>query len=276
MNYRHAYHAGNFADVLKHAVLVWTVGYLQQKEAPLCLIDTHGGAGLYDLTAGAALKTGEAAGGILRLAEAGARPAVLEPYLQLVARANDGEGITRYPGSPWLMGAMLRPRDRAVIGELHPEDAAALRATLSRFERVRVVEGDGYALLNRTVPPPEKRGLVLIDPPYEAVDEFETLAQAVIGAQAKWPTGAYLIWYPRKDLAAAERFHAELMNARIAKMATIEFSIGAGEMGLNACGLLLINPPWTLEQEWRGPLSWLARTLASGADADGQVRWLAT
>ena len=275
MNYRHAYHAGNFADVLKHAVLVWTVRYLQQKDAPLCLIDTHGGAGLYDLMAGAAVKTGEAAGGILRLAEAEAQPAVLEPYLQLVVRANDGAEIVRYPGSPWLMGAMLRPRDRAVTGELHPEDAAALRAALSRFERVRVVEGDGYALLNSTVPPPEKRGLVLIDPPFEATDEFERLARAVIGAYAKWPTGAYLVWYPRKDLAAVERFQAELMNARIAKMATIDFSIGAGDEGLNACGLLLINPPWTLDAEWREPLEWLARALGRGEGAGGQVRWLA-
>ena len=271
MNYRHAYHAGNFADVLKHAVLVWIVRYLQQKDAPLCLIDTHGGAGIYDLTAPAALKTREAEGGIGRLTAAHDRPAVLDPYLQLVRRANESEAIAHYPGSPWLMAAMLRARDRAIVGELHDEDAKTLRASLANFARVRVVEGDGYALLGKFAPPPEKRGLVLIDPPYEASGEFETLAGAIIAAHVKWPTGVYLVWYPIKDEAAVERFHAELLNARIAKLLQINFDIGAAEEGLRACGLIVINPPWTLEQEWREPLAWLARTMAQGAGAEGRL-----
>ena len=262
MNYRHAYHAGNFADVLKHALLVWTVRYLQQKDGALCLIDTHGGAGLYDLTAAAAQKTGEAAGGVLRLAEADERPAVLDPYWQLVRRANKTDRITNYPGSPWLLAAMLRAKDRAVIGELHEDDAEALRAGLSRFERVRVVEGDGYALLNGNVPPPEKRGLVLIDPPFEAADEFELLARSVINAHEKWPTGVYLIWYPLKEPAPVERFRGELANARVSKIAAIDFGVGGDDEGMNACGLLLINPPWTMFADWREPLAWLNRTLA--------------
>ena len=276
MNYRHAYHAGNFADVLKHGLLIWIVRYLQQKEGPLCLIDTHGGAGLYDLKGPAAEKTGEAEGGILRLAKASARPAMLEPYWQLVGRANDGDGITRYPGSPWLLAANLRKQDRAIIGELHGEEAAALRANLAGFERVRVADGDGYALLQKIAPPREKRGLVLIDPPFEASDEFERLAQAVIAAHVKWPTGVYLIWYPLKDEAAVERFHAELSNARISKILAITFDAGAAEEGLRACGLVAINPPWTLEQEWREPLAWLTRTLARGAGAAGHIALLAT
>lgn len=275
MNYRHAYHAGNFADVLKHGLLVWIVRYLQQKAGPLCLIDTHGGAGLYDLTAGAAQKTGEAAGGILRLAGASERPAVLGPYLQLVRRANQDDSTARYPGSPWLMAASLRKQDRAIIGELHAEDAAALRASLGGFERVRVADSDGYALLQKIVPPREKRGLVQIDPPFEASDEFETLARAAIAAYAKWPTGVYLIWYPIKDKAAVERFYAELLNARIDKMLRITLDVGAIEEGLRACGLALINPPWTLEQEWREPLAWLARAMARGPGAGGQMVKLA-
>ena len=270
MNYRHAYHAGNFADVLKHAVLVWLVRYLQQKPGPLCLIDSHGGAGLYDLSAPAAQKTDEAAGGILRLAAAGARPAVLDSYWDLVRRANIGDPVLHYPGSPWLMAAMLRPQERAVIGELHAEEAAALRPCLARFERVRVVEGDGYVLLSNSVPPPEKRGLVLIDPPFEEGDEFEKVARSVIAAHGKWPTGTYLIWYPQKDAGAVERFHGELTNAGVAKMATIALDTGGGD-GLSACGLLVINPPWTLEQEWREPLLWLARTLARGPKPAGAL-----
>jgi len=274
MNYRHAYHAGNFADVLKHAVLVWAVGYLQQKPGPLCLIDSHGGAGLYDLGAPAAQKTGEAEAGILRLAATEARPAVLEPYWDLVRGANGGGAVVHYPGSPKLIAALLRPQDRAVIGELHKEETAALRASLARFERVRVVEGDGYALVGKSVPPPEKRGLVLIDPPFEEDGEFERIACCVISAHGKWPTGVYLIWYPLKDAGAVERFHNELKNAGISKMAAITLDVGGAD-GLSACGLLVVNPPWTLEQEWREALSWLASTLAQGPKARGAVSQLA-
>ena len=266
MNYRHAYHAGNFADVLKHAVLVWTVRYLQQKPGSLCLIDTHGGAGIYDLRGGAAKKTDEASGGIVRLAAAPDVPGVFGPYLDLVSQENGPGAVVRYPGSAVLMARMLRERDRAVIGELHPEDAAELRRTLRGQERVRVVEGDGYGLLLRSAPPPEKRGLVLIDPPFEATDEFETLARSLIAAQARWETGVYLVWYPIKDRRAVERFHAELANAQIAKMVEMTLDVG-GEEGLTACGLLAINAPWTLEQEWRAPLEWLARTLSKSAKA---------
>jgi 23S rRNA (adenine2030-N6)-methyltransferase len=275
MNYRHTYHAGNFADVLKHGLLTWIVRYLQQKEGPLCLIDTHGGVGLYDLTSAVARKTGEAEGGILRLAAVSDRPAVLEPYRQLVGSANEGAPVARYPGSPWLMAASLRKQDRAIVGELHGEDAAALRASVARFDRVRVAEGDGYALLQKIVPPREKRGIVLIDPPFEADAEFETLARAIIATNVKWPTGVYLVWYPIKVDAAVDRFHAELLNARIGKMLKITLDVGATEEGLRACGLVVINPPWTLEQEWREPLAWLARTLAQGPGASGRMTWLA-
>jgi 23S rRNA (adenine2030-N6)-methyltransferase len=270
MNYRHAYHAGNFADVLKHAVLAWAVRYLQQKPGPLCLVDTHGGAGIYDLEGPAAKKTSEASGGILRLMVAESVPALLSPYLDLVRQASAGGPIKHYPGSPWLIAQMLRERDRAVIGELHPDDAAALQRSLRGQDRVRIVEGDGYGLLQTTVPPPEKRGLVLIDPPFEATDEFEKLARAVIAAHDKWPTGVYLVWYPIKDRNAVDRFHAELANAAIGKMVEMMLSVG-GEEGLTACGLLAINAPWTLEQDWREPLGWLARTLSRDSTATSRV-----
>lgn len=270
MNYRHAYHAGNFADVLKHAVLVWMVRYLQQKPGPICLIDTHGGAGIYDLRGAAAKKTDEAAGGILRLEAAADVPAVFSPYRDLVRAVNGVGELARYPGSPALMARMLRERDRAVVGELHPEDAIALRRTLHGVERVRVIAGDGYGLLLKSVPPPEKRGLVLIDPPFEATDEFEMLARSLIAAHAKWETGVYLVWYPIKDRRAVERFHAELANAQIQKMSEMTLNVG-GDEGLTACGLLAINAPWTLEQEWREPLRWLAQTLAQSSGWSGRI-----
>jgi 23S rRNA (adenine2030-N6)-methyltransferase len=273
MNYRHVYHAGNFADVLKHAVLVWCVRYLQQKDGPLCLIDTHGGAGLYDLRSVEAQKTDEAARGILRLAQAEALPPGFAPYLELVRQANEGVQITRYPGSPWMMAQMLRVRDKAMIGELHPEDAIALRSSLRDFARVRIVEGDGYAMLLKNVPPPERRGLVLIDPPFEATDEFEALARALIAAHRKWATGVYLIWYPIKDRAAVDRFHAELLNARIEKMVQIMLDVG-GDEGLSACGLLAINAPWTLAREWQEPLRWLADRLSLGSRPSAMIRQL--
>jgi 23S rRNA (adenine2030-N6)-methyltransferase len=264
MNYRHAYHAGNFADVLKHALLCWIVRYLQQKEAPLALIDTHAGAGVYDLTAPEAAKTGEAKDGILRLLARTDAPAALTPYLDLVRAINKTEPDPRlYPGSPALMTALARANDRTVAVELHPEDAAGLKETLKAKPRLQIVTGDGYRTLLKQVPPPEKRGIVLIDPPFEAPDEFEQLAKAFIAAHRKWPTGVYMLWFPIKHPDDAARFTAELMNAVVPRLTLIAFDVARPE-GLSAAGLVLCNAPYTLEAEWRDTLPWLAKTLAQG------------
>ncbi len=273
MNYRHAYHAGNFADVLKHAVMCWTVRYLQQKPAPLCLIDTHAGAGFYDLKGPLAEKTGEAQNGILRLAERSEIPLPLAPYLDAVRAANPGAAIERYPGSPLLMAALARPNDRVIACELHPEDGVALRASASR--NMHIALGDGYQTLSSFVPPLEKRGLVLIDPPFEEPDEFERLARAFIAAHRKWPTGVYVLWFPIKDRAEVERFHAELANAAIPKLTTVSLDVARPE-GLSATGLILCNAPFTFEAEWRPALEWLTATLAQGPGPSSEIARLAS
>jgi 23S rRNA (adenine2030-N6)-methyltransferase len=273
MNYRHLYHAGNFADVLKHGVLCWIVRYLQQKEAPLCLIDTHAGAGVYDLTGPQAAKTGEAKDGIGRLLGRTDAPEALKPYLDLV-RATNAPGETKlYPGSPALMAALARPADRAVATELHPEEATELGRTLAGKPRLQILTGDGYATLLKQVPPREKRGLALIDPPFEEPQEFEYLAKAFIAAHRKWPTGVYVLWFPIKHPDDASRFAAELTNAGIRKLSLLALDVARAE-GLSATGLILCNAPFTLEAAWRGAIAWLAETLAQGPNPSGVVQEL--
>jgi 23S rRNA (adenine2030-N6)-methyltransferase len=272
MNYRHAYHAGNFADVLKHGVLAWVVRYLQQKEAPLGLIDTHAGAGVYDLTGVAAGKTGEAKDGILRLASADDGPAALQPYLAVVREMNGAE-IKSYPGSPALMLALARANDRVFACELHPEDSEALRRSLGADPRLKIATGDGYERLATLIPPREKRGVVLIDPPFEQPDEFEQLARAFIAAHRKWPTGVYALWFPIKHPSELERFQAELLSAGIKKLTLVTLDVARPE-GLRKTGLILCNAPFTFDAEWSAPLSWLAETLAQGQGARAEIKGL--
>lgn len=263
MNYRHAYHAGNFADVLKHAVLCWIVRYLQQKEAPLRLIDTHAGAGIYDLRGEQAGKTGEAKEGILRLVNRTDLPPVLAPYLDLVRAANANRPeVNLYPGSTALMTALARRNDSITACELHPEDAEALKRTVTS-QRLRIVTGDGYRTLLNNVPPPEKRGLVLIDPPFEEPDEFERLAATFIAAHRKWPTGAYVLWFPLKDEEAVKRLVAELQSAAIKKLLMVTLDVGRAE-GLSKTGILLCNAPFTFGDSWSLPLARLSELLAQG------------
>ena len=292
MNYRHAYHAGNFADVLKHALLCWTIRYLQQKEAPAAFIDTHAGRGIYDLTGPEAAKTGEAKNGILKLLARTGAPGVFKPYLD-VAREP-----TLYPGSTALMLALARPTDRVVAIELHPEEAEALKQTLLppraagfqpalpslRAGKVpavpggpalpQILTGDGYTTLLKQIPPREKRGLVLIDPPFETDDEFERLAKTFIAAHRKWPTGVYILWFPIKQEADVTRFTSELTNAAIPKLTLATLDVARAE-GLSRTGLLLCNAPFTLETEWRQPLAWLAKTLAQGSNGSFELKTLA-
>jgi 23S rRNA (adenine2030-N6)-methyltransferase len=266
MNYRHLYHAGNFADVLKHGLLCWIVAYLQQKEAPLAFIDTHAGRGIYDLSAPEALKTAEAGQGIARVLACANPPAALEPYLRLVRE----QAAQSYPGSPLLLARMARPHDRITACELHPDEAAALRQATAGIKQVRVLEADGYQRLSALVPPPEKRGLVLMDPPFEQPDELSALAAAFIAAHRKWPTGVFLLWFPLKDRARFGRFLDELRSAPISKLSLCQLDVDRTE-GMGATGLVIANAPYTLEAEWAPALAWLARTLARGPGASASV-----
>lgn len=259
MNYRHSYHAGNFADVLKHAVLCWTVKYLQQKEAPLSFIDTHAGRGVYDLTSVEAEKTSEAKQGVLKIINLNGTPSVLGTYFSMVQSSSE----RRYPGSPALLQALARSQDRVTLCELHPEELAELRANIGEARNISIFAADGYKKLRALIPPPEKRGLVLIDPPFEEPDELVRLTRDFISAYQKWPTGVFLLWFPIKDQTLFQRFRAELQSSLIPKMSLLSLDIDRAE-GLSATGLVLVNAPYTIEEEWRPALAWLRDALAQG------------
>jgi 23S rRNA (adenine2030-N6)-methyltransferase len=263
MNYRHGYHAGNFADVVKHIALIAILTHLKKKDTPFAMIDTHGGRGLYDLSGGAARKTGEAANGIGRLRDlAGPLPPVLAAYLQMA-----GQGKS-YPGSPLIAARLLRPVDRMVAIEKHPEEAAALRAVLAPWRKATVEEADGYARLPKLLPPPERRGLTLIDPPFEATDEFEQLAAALRAAWRRFPTGIYLIWYPIKAQGAADAFVGEALATGASAALTIGITVEVppaqdGREKLSRAGLLVLNPPHGFAEEMAAVLARLEPVLAA-------------
>src|SRR5205085_3901176 len=207
MNYRHAFHAGGFADVVKHVVLVRILTYLQDKPASFRVIDTHAGAGLYDLASDEARRGGEWLTGIARLMQARLSHeamALTKPYVDIVRAFNPRGELKAYPGSPLIARGLLRPQDRLVVCELEPKARKALIGVLRRDEQARVVDLDGWMALPAFVPPKERRGLVLIDPPFEAKDEFDKLGECFAAAFAKWPTGIYVIWYPAKSRRATD------------------------------------------------------------------------
>jgi 23S rRNA (adenine2030-N6)-methyltransferase len=278
MNYRHAFHAGNFADVLKHAVLVRLLVHLRQKPAAFRVIDTHAGAGIYDLAGPEAARSGEWRDGIGRLLAASvAEPAraLLVPYLDAVAVLNPEGTLASYPGSPALVRAFLRTQDRFIACELEPNAAAALARYLHGDRRSKAVAIDGWTALNAYVPPKERRGLVLVDPPFEDVDDFPRLAQALAAACRKWATGSYLLWYPIKERDAPDTLARQLRRSGIAKVLRAELSVaplGASDR-LGGCGLIAVNPPWTLEGELKVLLPALAGALSVGGGAH-RVDWL--
>jgi 23S rRNA (adenine2030-N6)-methyltransferase len=271
MNYRHAYHAGNFADVVKHLSLVSIVEHLKKKPAPFAVIDTHAARGLYDLGGEEARRSGEAAGGIARVRDIAKGPVTLMTYLGIVRRA----GEDRYPGSPLIAAQLLRPQDRLVAVEKHPEDARALATALKPFRRARVAQADGYASLPSLLPPPERRGLVLIDPPYEAPDEFALAAQAVSQIQRRFATGIATIWFPIKSAAAADAFCGEVLAAGPRKILRLDVSVDAPQGKLAASGVLIVNPPFGFEDEMRQTLSVVAPKLGGAAPAAFDFRMLA-
>ena len=298
MNYRHAFHAGNFADVFKHAILVRVLTYLIRKPAPLRFIDTHAGIGIYDLTGDEASRTGEWRDGIGRLDRAaipGNIADLLAPYLDAVGpRGADGSWRT-YPGSPGLAQWMLRPDDRLSLCELHPADAKTLKSHLGRDKRVQVLPIDGYAGLKALLPPRERRGLVLIDPPFESPDEFETLLTATLRATRIWATGTYMVWYPLKNEAAVARFSERLVASGLKRVLQLHLNVaGTGSLPagprpatggqpaaalssspLAGAGLVIVNPPYTLKAEADRLLPWLAEQLKRGDRPFWSSRWLA-
>ena len=276
MNYRHAYHAGNFADVLKHVVLVATLEQLTRKASALFFLDTHAGRGNYPIEAIETQRTGEFRAGILPLLSAPAPPEPVARYLDIVRRLGTEDGrLVSYPGSPLVALECLRPEDRAAFTELEPAEAATLRRGLGRDSRAQVHARDGYEALGALLPPRETRGLVLIDPPYEQPDEFERLQESLTRALARWAVGVFTVWYPIKHGDAADRFLERMAASGIRRQLIVELCVQRDDLpgGLNGAGLLIINPPWQLDERLATTLPWLKERLAPAGRGRSRVSW---
>jgi len=279
MNYRHAYHAGNFADVMKHIVLARILEYLKRKEGAFRVIDTHAGIGLYDLTSEEAQKTGEWLGGIGPLLEADLPTDVAElvsPYLDAVRSVNEQGGVRHYPGSPMVTRYLMRHIDRLTAIELHPQDSATLKQRFSGDWQVRVLELDGWLALGAHLPPKEKRGMVLVDPPFEQEGEFERLVSGLVKAHKRWPGGTYALWYPIKNRKAVAAFREALKETGIPKMLDIAFEIRkpGAEATFDGSGMIVVNPPYVLEDEMKIILPALTKVLAEEKGAYAGATWL--
>ena len=279
MNYRHTFHAGNFADVFKHAMLVELLLSLHAKQAPFCYVDTHAGRGLYDLRGAEAERTHEYKDGVLRLLEAARLPPLLDTYVRLVrSRGADREdALTRYPGSPVIASMLMREQDRAIACELRPDDAAALRVALRGDARFAIHCRDGYEALKALLPPEQKRGVVLVDPPFEAqAGEFALIEQALAQAIARWPQAILAVWYPVKLRESVAPFHRWLARCDAREVLLAELLLHPDNSGLrlNGCGIAIVTPPWQLEHRIREWLPALKDLLAQGRYGSWRVDWL--
>lgn len=279
MNYSHAFHAGNFADVMKHIILTRLVEYLKKKDAAFRIIDTHAGIGRYDLSGEIAARSPEYKDGIARLMAAElpqkARPLV-EPYLEVIRALNPDGALTLYPGSPLLVRHLMRPQDRLSALELHPQYVDRLSALFEGDIQVRVIHLDGWLALNAHVPPKEKRGLVLVDPPFEERGEFDRLVDGLLKAHRKFATGVYALWYPLKDTRAVHDFISALRDCGIPKILRAEVSIrpASNPPRLHGTGMIIVNPPFTLEAELRVLLPALAQILGDPGEGRHKLEWL--
>lgn len=279
VNYRHAFHAGNFADVFKHAVLCRILHYLRDKPAAFRVIDTHAGAGLYDLAGPEASRGGEWQDGMARLMAArlaGPVAALLAPYREVIEALNERGRLTVYPGSPALARAWLRPQDRLIACEVEPQAIAALRSNLRGDVRIKTLAIDGWTAFGAYVPPKERRGLVLVDPPFERDSDFFRLASGLSVAHHKWATGIYALWYPIKDRSEPDALAKKLRRLGITKILRAELSVAplSDPTRLNGCGLILVNPPWTLERELSVLLPALAAILGRDGKGGFRLDWL--
>jgi 23S rRNA (adenine2030-N6)-methyltransferase len=270
MNYRHAFHAGNFADVFKHAVLLTLLDALTSKDKPLCYLETHAGAGSYALEEERARKTGEWCDGIGRLFAMPHAPEPLRRYADAVRACNPDGKLRIYPGSPLLAANALRPHDRLVLCELQSDEAKALRALFRNDARVHMHQRDGYAALRALLPPAERRGLVLIDPPFEQqAQEFRVIEAALAESHTRWPTGVYAVWYPIKQRAAIRPFERWLSGRKFKEVLIAELLVRADDspLRLNGCGMAIVNTPWRLDAAVASTLTALHSVLAQAQGA---------
>jgi 23S rRNA (adenine2030-N6)-methyltransferase len=276
LSYRHAFHAGNHADVLKHCVLVAVVRALQRKPTPLVMIDTHAGAGRYALGSEEALKVGEFRDGIAKIWAEAAPPAALVDYLSFVRAANPGRALTHYPGSPRFLAGLQRPGDRLVCVEKHPTDARALARELGARASVRIVAGDAWSSLRALIPPRERRGAVLIDPSYELKSDYRLCVETLADAAERWATGVYLLWYPLLQRREADRLLDRLTALGVRRSLCVELAVRASgaRPGLWGSGMVVLNCPWQVDIALNEVVAWLGERLAGPGAAAPRCTWL--
>ncbi|PQQ41299.1 23S rRNA (adenine(2030)-N(6))-methyltransferase RlmJ [Photorhabdus luminescens] len=277
LSYRHSFHAGNHADVLKHTVQSLLIESLKEKEKPFLYLDTHAGAGRYQLSSEHAERTGEYLEGIARVWQREDLPQELNAYISTVAALNQSGNLRYYPGSPFIARHLLRQDDRFNLTELHPSDFPLLRNEFSRDNRARVVREDGYQQLKSQLPPPSRRGFILIDPPYELKSDYQAVVQAIQEGYKRFATGVYALWYPVVLRQQIKRLVKELEATGIRRILQIELAVrpDSDQRGMTASGMIVINPPWKLEQQMKSVLPWLHQVLVPEGIGHTLVKWVA-
>lgn len=277
LSYRHSFHAGNHADVLKHIVLMLILENLKLKDKGFYYLDTHAGVGRYQLSSDEAEKTGEYKEGIGRLWERTDLPQEISRYVDLIKHLNFGAKTLRYyAGSPLIAAQLLRPQDRALLTELHPRDFPLLRNNFKEFKNVSVKCDNGFQQLKATLPPKERRGLVLIDPPYELKEDYDLVVKAAEEGYKRFATGTYAIWYPVVLRQQTKRIFKGLQASGIRKILKIELAVrpDSDQRGMTASGMAVINPPWTLENQMKTMLPYLVKTLVPEGTGSWTVEWI--
>ncbi len=275
LSYQHEYHAGNAGDVLKHAVLALVIRALQRKPSPLRVLDAHAGSGSYDLTTREARKNAEHEAGIARVLATAAPPAEIAPYLEAVRACNTGASLRRYPGSPAIARHMLRPGDHLELLELHPRAVSGLRRRFGGDRQVHIHRRDCFEGLPALVPPPERRGVALIDPSYEVKEDFARVVALLESCYRRWPGGTYVIWYPLIGDRAAERFPAQVAATGIRRIFRAVLQVRPADfVGLRGSGLLIVNLPFGLAERLEVLMHWLWQTLAVERQGEWQAAWL--
>ena len=277
MNYRHIYHAGNFADVFKHCILIMLIQSLFEKDKPILYLDTHAGIGKYNLTTEAVQKTKEYENGITRIYNLHSFPAVIQTYQHIVSTINShNKNLHFYPGSPLIIRALLRTQDHMILTELHQEDIQVLKHEFRQDKQVTVHNMDGYQGLKPFLPPKCGRGLILIDPPFEEKNEFEQIIAGLQIALKRFAGGIYMVWYPIKNQDEVNRFYANLKNINCKNILITELAISksALNLGLTSCGLAIINAPWQFEIELKNVIPWLSKALMIDPTGEWNVRYL--
>ncbi|MGK2913115.1 MAG: 23S rRNA (adenine(2030)-N(6))-methyltransferase RlmJ [Porticoccaceae bacterium] len=276
LSYRHSYHAGNFADVIKHLILIRILRHLAAKDKPLCYIDTHAGSGGYSLEGGPALQNREFASGIGKLWQRTDMPEVVADYVEQIREFNPGNRLRRYPGSPWFAQHLLRPQDRLLLHERHSTDVELLRRRCASDSRINISAEDGFAGAIALLPPRERRGLVLIDPSYEIKTDYASVVDTLVRAHRRFATGLYAIWYPVVDRQRVRKLEQAIKTSGIRNVQLFELCIkpDVPSHGMTGSGMLVINPPWTLASDMRAALPYLATVLgeAGGSGQEGSYR----